>query len=672
MTLLSSARVLVIGSAVIAAFAETYLGSQHTPEVFWVAITSFAAMLIAGTRLRPIAAPILMAALYLTPAVLLVVLGDRARGYALDVFWILPLLGLILSGANPREWSLPDRWRLPLITSAAMVAIAWPIVALREADFRLWILPLARVSNTSIGIDPWEVDQSIAYFAIGHLVGLLWIDALFRWYQDDRFRFRREVLRALVAAAAIAAAVSVYQGFVDLTFLNPGFWAYMIRATGTLADANKLGAVVGLWTVGAIVFARRMPQPWSAVVAIGGLTLGVAAGWLSGSRTGLASVMISVLIAGFEAVRRSKRDLRKLATTIALIAAGAVILGLVLSRASTHTVIQRGTWTYIPFYGDKSISESVNELLWERYGYGPAAIEMIKDHPLEGVGPGMFHALSHDFGKLVGHPVPQPDNAQAWWRHNLAELGLIGFMPLLAWCIVFGREMFAAQRAGDRVASGMLRGVLIAFFIASLFGMPSQSAGIVMTFWVLVFWFVLERGESEQRPLQMTGWLPMAAAAMIAIHAGMTVVSAFGDLRPAVRAERFNWYYRYGYHTNLNDGTDLEPDPGGNPVGRRWTMKQSLAVIPVKGQVLKFVAWLDHPDAEVHPVHVQIWADSQLVYDGNRNREPLFIDIPATPGKTHMRIETSVDRTFKPSDVNPASRDRRDLGLSIRDWRWQQ
>jgi hypothetical protein len=401
------------------------------------------------------------------------------------------------------------------------------------------------------------------------------------------------------------------------------------------------------------------------------LILGVAASWLCGSRTGLASVMISVLIAAFEAMRGSKLDLRKLAATIAVILAGALMLALVLSRASTHTVIQRGTWTYIPFYGDKSISQSVNELLWERYGYGPAAIEMIKDHPLEGVGPGMFHSLSHDFGKLAGHPVPQPDNAQAWWRHNLAELGLLGFIPLLAWCIVFGREMFSPQQSGDRIASGMLRAILIAFFIASLFGMPSQSAGIVMTFWVFVFWFVLERGESEQRALPAKGWVPIAAAALIAIHAGMTAVNAFGDLRPAIRAERFDWYYRYGYHTNLADGTDLEPDPGGNAVGRRWTMKDSLAVLPVKGNVLKFVAWLDHPDADVKPVHVQVWADSNLVYDGNRNREPLFLDIPATPGKTHMRIETSVDRTFKPSDANPGSPDHRDLGLSIRDWVWQ-
>ena len=162
MTFLSSTRRLVIASAVIAAFVEAYLGSQYTPEVFWLGIASFVVTVVAGERLRPIALPFVLAALYLTPAVLLVALGDRGRGYGLDVIWILPLLGFTLAGRGAREWSLPERWRFPLITWAAIVAIAWPIVFFREADFALWILPLQRVSNTSIGIDPWEVNQNVA------------------------------------------------------------------------------------------------------------------------------------------------------------------------------------------------------------------------------------------------------------------------------------------------------------------------------------------------------------------------------------------------------------------------------------------------------------------------------------------------------------------------------
>jgi hypothetical protein len=212
----------------------------------------------------------------------------------------------------------------------------------------------------------------------------------------------------------------------------------------------------------------------------------------------------------------------------------------------------------------------------------------------------------------------------------------------------------------------MLRAVLIGFFVASMFGMPAQSIAIVITFWTFVFWFYLETEPADA--IAMARWprgLAIAAGVLIAVHFGATVVDAFGDLRPRERAQRFNWYYRYGYVFP----DDVEKDPGGNPVGRRWTMKQSLAVIPVRGKVLKFAAWVDHPDADVKPVHTQVWADSVLVYEGDLKHTPLFLDIPATPGKKYLVLETKIDRLWRPSDSG--RRDRRELGLSIRDWVWE-
>jgi hypothetical protein len=117
--------------------------------------------------------------------------------------------------------------------------------------------------------------------------------------------------------------------------------------------------------------------------------------------------------------------------------------------------------------------------------------------------------------------------------------------------------------------------------------------------------------------------------------------------------------------------SELEPDPGGNPVQRRWTiMPKSLAVVAVNGTVLKFVAWIDHPDGDERPVKTRVWADGKLVFDGEiRRSQPLFLDIPATPGRTHMILETEIDRLWAPRDYGMS--DRRGLGLSIRDWVWQ-
>ncbi len=145
------------------------------------------------------------------------------------------------------------------------MSITWPIVFLREADFALWILPLERVSNTSIGISPWQVGLNVTYFAVGHNLGILFIDALCRWYaRCARRGFAATCWWRWWPRRRSRRVVAVYQGFVDLTFLNRPFWSYMIRASGTLGDPNKLGAVTAFWTVGAIVLAQT---PVAAVVS---------------------------------------------------------------------------------------------------------------------------------------------------------------------------------------------------------------------------------------------------------------------------------------------------------------------------------------------------------------------------------------------------------------------
>ena len=82
------------------------------------------------------------------------------------------------------------------------------------------------------------------------------------------------------------------------------------------------------------------------------------------------------------------------------------------------------------------------------------------------------------------------------------------------------------------------------------------------------------------------------------------------------------------------------------------------------------MAWIDHPDGDDNPPRVRVRADGKTVYEGPLKRSaPLFIDIPATPGASHMTLETSIDRLYRPADHG--SRDRRQLGLSIRDFVWE-
>lgn len=665
--MIHATRVIVVASTVLAAFAEAYLATPYwPPQTLWLATATLVVMAVIGSRVRPVAMPVVLSMPYVMPAILLVWRGDENS--SLDFFWMMPLLGLALSGPGALRWSLPARWQWPLVTWAGIVAISWPIVFLRETDFALWVLPLS-VSNTSVGPGPWAVNQNVTYFAVIHTLGILWIDALCRWYAGDRERFIREVIYPLAATAAIGSTVAIYQGFVDLSFLNRGFWTYMLRAAGTHGDPNKLGAVAAFWTLGTVVLARRFPSPWSAIVSTLSIVVGVGAVWISGSRTGLAAIAVGLTVAAYEAIRASRLDARRLATVgigVIAVAAGVIVA---LQNASTHTIVQRGTLGYLPFFGDRGIANSANELLWERFGYGPAAIEMVKEHPIEGVGVGMFHTLVHDFGTLRGYSGARAlttDNAQNWLRHILAEQGFLGSIPVVWWCVLLVVWLFRSRAGGDRLSIGLLRGAVLGFAVASIFGMPGQAAAVAVTFWVFVFWLLLERGEGAAAavPIQWPRPATIAAVVLIVVHAGMTIASARGDLWPRNRSMRFGWFYKYGM-------SEPEPDPGGNPVQRRWTITpKSLAVVPVGGKVLKFVAWIDHPDGDERPVKTKAWADGTLVFDGEiRRSAPLVMDIPATPGRSHLILETEIDRLWAPRDYG--QRDPRALGLSIRDWVWQ-
>src|SRR5215216_2924710 len=99
-------RGVVIASTVVAALAELYL-AEVAPSIFWIALGGFALLLAIGSRIRSIALPVLMPAMYLSPAILLALRLNT--DFSKDIVWLLPLIGLCLSGSRLNEWSLPAR-----------------------------------------------------------------------------------------------------------------------------------------------------------------------------------------------------------------------------------------------------------------------------------------------------------------------------------------------------------------------------------------------------------------------------------------------------------------------------------------------------------------------------------------------------------------------------------
>lgn len=665
-------KVIVILSTLSAALVELYLATPFREGLMWTTIVATAAAVTFGRRAQgAIVRPILVA-MYLMPAAYLALLDYEH--FSLEIIWILPLLGLIVSDRGAWQWSLPQSWRWPLVAWALVVAVSWPIVFLRETDFAWSVLPFG-VANTSVGISPWQANLTVTYFVLGHNAGLLWVDALFRWFsRAPGAAFTSRILTPLAAAIAIACLVGAYQGLVDLAFLSGHVWPHLRRAAGTLGDANAFGVIAALWAPAFVVLSRGCPQPWSMVVGIGGVALASMGVLTSGSRTALILLSIGLAALAFESVRAWRRtdgpSLTSSRRLAAMISGGLAVaaIALVVARGSLIAGVgERGSFGYIPFFGDLGIRESARQLLWDRFGYGPAAGQMIAEHPWAGVGVGTFHTLVHDFAVLVTGKALAPDNAQSWYRHLLAELGLLGSLPWLAWCIVFVSTLFSrAPGDRDRFSLGTLRGVFVGFGIIALIGMPGQSLTVIMTFWTLVYWFASLKGkaappgQSETKSWPKAMWF--ATLALVVVHAAITYADARGDLLPRNRSIRFGWDYRYGI-------AEPEPGPDGGP-GRRWAGLKSMSVVPVRGKVLKFVAWIDHPDGDERPVHVRVWVDKKIVYDDELKRSASIVrDIPAPLGQTHIVVETEISRMWRPRDFG--RNDPRELGLSIRDWTWE-
>ena len=128
--------------------------------------------------------------------------------------------------------------------------------------------------------------------------------------------------------------------------------------------------------------------------------------------------------------------------------------------------------------------------LWDRGGYGPIALRMTREYPLTGVGAGSYRVLAPDYHRAMANDALPLDNAQNWWRHQIAELGVFGgalviaFSVLVAWRVLTGRE---AVR--DVAAASTVRGLLLGLGVVSLLGMPTQNPLVLYWFFALVAWF---------------------------------------------------------------------------------------------------------------------------------------------------------------------------------------
>jgi hypothetical protein len=537
-----------------------------------------------------------------------------------------------------------------------MVALLWPIVALRELDF--WALFDLSSLDARFGVTSRAWASWSAHVAATLTLGLLWFDWLWS-------RFAREAstppraFHALWAGVTVASAVAVYQGWIDLTFLSTPFWANERRAAGTLLDANGYGMLAALAAPVAMWWLRSRLPLAVAVSAVNAVGL-----WMSGSRTALVGAIAGLLGLGVAALvgrRASSASATPPSRThgrSSRVAAAVVTVVLVVGGL----IVAGGAIGPLRRIAEVPLSRAGLVDLWSRGGYGTIAVQMLRDTPWTGVGPGMYHVIAPDYWRVSRQMTLAFDNAQNWWRHQAAELGTLGALPLMVWSLLLGAGLLTASPRPDRGDAWIPRALLSGIGLASLLGMPTQNPIVLLWFFGLVAWWgtasIGPIAEGRVSPPLARG-LALALIVLTVAHAGGPAVLARGWLSVPERARRAHRDYIVGAY-------ELEPLAGATSF--RWTSGDARFQLAAKTRWLLLRIWVPHPDAATAPVRVTVATRCSVVVDESFNSTtPLNVGLELPEEEDILTATVRASRTWQPSARPPG--DTRQLGVAlVSDW----
>jgi hypothetical protein len=622
-------KVIVLCSTLCAFAAHAWLLSSQHPWLWWVVAVVFGLSLaLAKASLAlGLVGPLVLA--YTAPVVLM--LTTDSLDYSLIVVWLALVAGAIFAGSDWRRWHTPAWWTIALVAWALILALTWPVIALREIDFSL---VAARTLNTPNGLfapSPPISAANVVLAALAQMVGLLWLDFLWsRFGSSGLPQAERLVMVPIVVSAAIACAVGLWQKWVDITWLggNPYIWPMLGRPPGTMLDANSFGTAAAIWAPLAWALPYRLGWPIAAgAVASTLLAVGM---WASGSRTAMLVLTVGIAFLAAALLRDSRRNARF--GSVAVLAAALVAL-LVFGVRSTDPNSPLARLIQMLPSDTGGLSTMVGDL-WERGGYGSVAARMMADYPATGIGVGVFPLLAPEIAATALGLEVIGDNAQNWWRHQIAELGWLGALPAIAVSIgILSMLAVRTPLAAHRAAVIILRGVIVGIGLASLVGMGTQHPALFLTFATLVFWLGALLEGAPRMILPSTAW--WAAVALALLVAGGQLYNATHDLRVPHRALAHNFTYGYGFS-----------EPQSHPtLGMvRQTARHAVGVIPAEHAFFQVTLIAAHATPE-QPVQIRMWRAGQLITDQRASgTEPIvrFVGIPS--GDDQLMIELDVSR----------------------------
>jgi hypothetical protein len=264
---------------------------------------------------------------------------------------------------------------------------------------------------------------------------------------------------------------------------------------------------------------------------------------------------------------------------------------------------------------------------------------MTAEHPWTGVGIGGFHVVSADYiYRALGRHLAT-DNAQNWWRHQIAELGLLGAFPALWLSLMIVVLLWQGVSHVEPIGTAtVIRAVLIGVGLASLLGVPTQLPASSLAFVTLLFWLTaLPRTSGTQSSARAAG-TGVAFALALVVAAGVAI-DARGDLRVTSRALRTEVPFSYGFSA---------PE-GVSEFGElRWAATRAAWVLPVPNRYLQITLWAASPDVAARPVTVRVSLNGQQHIDRTlTSQEPSTFVLEMPDGARWALVELGASNEWQ-------------------------
>lgn len=331
--------------------------------------------------------------------------------------------------------------------------LVWPMLALLiVAIVQVWPLASAATDGRhTISFSPFATTQ----FAIKLLASICFF-VLFATFVNNDER-RMTAVKVIIAVCTIIALVGIGQAYIGRLFWQRG-------AFGPFVNRNHFAGFLemGVALAGGLMIGRVAKQVWLAVY--GSCALAMCAGiGLSASRGGVlalaASIVFLVLIAiptFFHSreqgkARRAGMLIRSAAAL--LIGAGAILGAIFL--VGSEGLVANFSQLQAETQGELPASERFSRRdIWR------ATTEMIKDHPVTGVGLGAFQFAYTRYDQSSG--IQRVEQSHNDYLQIVADGGFIGgFIALVFVVLLFARGVSTLQthnRQKRAVVMGALAG----------------------------------------------------------------------------------------------------------------------------------------------------------------------------------------------------------------------